>query len=91
MYICNVQLICMNIVNATVLRNNLKDTLEEVKKKDYLLVSKKGKITSAIVDIDFFEDLLALSSPKYLKSIQEAREDYRAGRVKTFEEVFGEV
>jgi len=81
----------MNIVNATILRNNLKDTLEEVKKRDYLLVSKKGKITSAILDIDYFEDLLALTSPKYIESIKKAREDIKKGRVKTFEEVFGEV
>lgn len=81
----------MNVVNATVLRNSLKDTLEEVKKKDYLLVAKKGKIISAILDIDYFEDLLALTSPKYIESIKRAREDFKKGRVKTFEEVFGEV
>lgn len=81
----------MNIVNATVLRNNLADTLKEVKKKDYLLVAKRGDITSAIVDIDYFEDLLAATSPKYIESIKRAREDIKKGRVKTFEEVFGEV
>ena len=37
----------------------------------------------------FLEDLLASTSPEYLKSIKEAREDYRAGRVKSHEEVFG--
>ncbi|KKR25700.1 MAG: hypothetical protein UT57_C0058G0004 [Microgenomates group bacterium GW2011_GWC1_39_7] len=52
----------MNIINTTVLRNNLADALSEVaKKKDFLLVAKKGKITSAIVNIDLFEDLLALA------------------------------
>mgnify|MGYP001592980615 CR=1 FL=1 len=82
----------MNIINATVLRNNLADALSEVTdKKEFLLVAKKGKITSAIVNIDLFEDLLALSNKDYLDSIREAREDYEKGRVKTFEEVFGEV
>lgn len=82
----------MNIVSATVLRNNLADSLSEVTdKKDFLLVSKKGKITSAIVNIDLFEDLLVLANNDYLKSIKEAREDYKKGRVKTFEEVFGEI
>lgn len=81
----------MNVVNATVLRNNLKDTLDEVAKRNYLLVSKKGKIISAIVDIDFFEDLLALTSKKYLKSIKQAREDFKKGRFHTHEEVFGEI
>ena len=34
------------------------------------------------------EDLLAATSPEYLSSIREARADYKAGRVKTHEEVF---
>ena len=38
----------------------------------------------------FLEDLLAATSPEYLSSIKEARADYRAGRVKSHEEVFGE-
>ena len=35
------------------------------------------------------EDLPAATSPDYLKSIQEARADEQAGRVKTHAEVFG--
>jgi hypothetical protein len=37
----------------------------------------------------FLEDLLASTSPEYLKSIKEARADYKAGRVKTHQEAFG--
>lgn len=37
----------------------------------------------------FLEDLLASTSPEYLKSIKEARDDYKKGRVKPHEEVFG--
>ena len=37
----------------------------------------------------FLEDILAATSPEYLKSIKEARADYKAKRVKTHEEVFG--
>lgn len=37
---------------------------------------------------DISEDILALSSPGYLESIEEARQDFKAGRTKTFEEVF---
>lgn len=35
------------------------------------------------------EDILASSSPEYLKSIREAREDYKKGRVNSHDEVFG--
>ena len=37
----------------------------------------------------FLEDLLAATSLDYLKSIQEARADDQAGRVKIHAEVFG--
>ena len=36
----------------------------------------------------FLENLLASTSPEYLRSIKEARSDYEEGRVKTHEEVF---
>ncbi|MBI2621539.1 MAG: type II toxin-antitoxin system Phd/YefM family antitoxin [Candidatus Levybacteria bacterium] len=82
----------MNIVNSTVLRNNLSDTLSEVnKKKDFLLVARKGKITSALVNIDLFEDLLALADKKYLASIRRARNEYENGDFLTHDKVFGEV
>jgi len=38
----------------------------------------------------FIEDLLAAVSPEYLESIKEAREDYKAGRIYSHEDVFGE-
>jgi hypothetical protein len=37
---------------------------------------------------DSIEDILALSSNNYIKSIKEVRKDYKKGRVKSFEEVF---
>lgn len=82
----------MNILTTTTLRNNLKDALKEVsKKKDYLLVTRKGKITTAIVNIDLFEDLLACADKKYLKSIKKAREEYQKGEYFTHDEVFGNI
>jgi hypothetical protein len=37
----------------------------------------------------FLEDLLAATSPEYLKSIKDSRDDYKAGRIKSHKEVFG--
>lgn len=82
----------MNVISTTILRNNLADALKEVaNKKDYLLVAKKGKITSALVNIDLFEDLLALINKKYVASIKKAREEYKKGNFFTHEEVFGAI
>lgn len=82
----------MNIINSTVLRNNLADSLNEVgNKKKYLLVAKKGKITAAIVNIDLFEDLLALADKDYIQSIKKARKEYETGTFFTHDHVFGDV
>lgn len=37
----------------------------------------------------FLEDLMAATSPEYLLSTREARRDYKAGKVKSHEDVFG--
>ena len=37
---------------------------------------------------DFIENLLAATSPEYLRSIEEARQDWREGRVKPHEQLF---
>lgn len=74
------------------MRNNLADTLKEVsEKKDYLLVAKKGKITSALVNIDLFEDLIALVNKPYVESIKKARTEYEKGDFFTHEKVFGSI
>jgi hypothetical protein len=39
----------------------------------------------------FVENLLASTSPEYLQSIRDAREDYRQGRVVDSEELFKEL
>ena len=81
-----------DVISSTILRNNLSDTLKEVsRKKDFLLVAKKGKLVSALVNLDFFEDLLALSSKNYLKGIKKARQEYKNKQVLSHEQAFGEI
>ena len=66
--------------------------MDEVnKKEDYILVTDRGEPKAALVNIDYFEDLLMANSPEYIKSIKEAREDFKAGRVYTHEQVFGDL
>jgi len=80
------------VVTTTILRNSLADVLAEVaQERDYLLVTKKGNPISALVNLDFFEDLLAATSSKYLKSIEKSREEYERGEIYTHEQVFGEL
>ena len=58
----------------------------EVKPEDIIEAVKKMKKKEREA---FLEDLLASTSPEYLESIKESRADYKAGRVKSHEEVFG--
>jgi len=58
----------------------------EVKPQDIIAAVKKMKKEERD---SFLEDLLASTSPEYLRSIKQARADYKAGRVKSHEEVFG--
>jgi len=58
----------------------------EVKPEDII---ESVKMMSAEERDDFLEELLAATSPEYLKSINDARNDYKAGRIKKHSEVFG--
>ena len=63
-----------------------KPIIIEVKPEDIIEAVKRMKKKEGEA---FLEDHLASTSPEYLESIREARVDYRAGRVKSHEEVFG--
>ena len=80
------------VVHASVLRNHLADALDEVETKEkFLLIARNGEMVSALVDLDFFEDLLSLRSQKYLKGIQEARRQFEKGDTFSHDEVFGKI
>jgi len=63
-----------------------KPIIIEVKPEDIIEAVKRMKKKEREA---FLENLLASTSPEYLESIREAQADYRAGRVKSHEEVFG--
>ena len=82
----------IKFVSTTNLRSNLADTIDAVNEDvSYILVTDRGEPKAALVNIDYFEDLLMANSPEFIKSIKEAREDFKAGRVYTHEEVFGDL
>ena len=62
----------------------------ETKVKDLTVVEFQSLISDTMRATlnDLIEDVSALSSPEYLKSIGEARNDYREGKVKHLEELF---
>ncbi len=62
----------------------------ETKVKDLTVVEFQSLISDTMRATlkDLIEDVSALSSPEYLESIEEARNDYRDGRVKHLKELF---
>jgi len=38
----------------------------------------------------FIEELLAITSPDYVQSVKEARAEYKAGKIKSHKDIFGE-
>ena len=78
-------------IRSTSLRGNLSEILSSVEKGSKFLITKHGQPVAGIVDFGLFEDLLALSSPTYLKSIKEARNQIKKGQVYSHEEVFKDI
>jgi hypothetical protein len=62
----------------------------ETKVKDLTVVELHSLISDTVKETmeDLIEDILALSSDEYIHSINEARTDYKEGKVKSFEEIF---
>ena len=76
-------------IDASDMRKNLSEALDAVRdNKNIILVKRRGKVESALIDIDTLEDLLAVQNPEYVKSIAEARADTKSF---TPDEVFGDL
>jgi hypothetical protein len=62
----------------------------ETKVKDLTVVELQSLISDAVRGAieDLIEDILALSSDEYLRSIEEARSDYKEGNVNYLEELY---
>jgi len=57
---------------------------------DLTVVELKNLISKTVREVieDYLEDLQALNSKDYINSVKEAREDYKSGNYKDFNEVF---
>ncbi len=81
----------IKVIDATVLRANLGDVINEVKKGTILEVRRRGKGEVALIDLEMLEDWLASQDPKYVASIKQARAQAKAGKTVAFEDVYIDV
>jgi len=61
-----------------------------IKVQDLSVVEFQSLISDTVRETmeNIIEDIFALSSDKYLRSIKEARSNYNQGKVKNLEEIF---
>lgn len=78
-------------IDATDLRKNLSDAMDVVADGQPLIVKKRGKERVIMINMDAYEDYLAAQDPEYIKSIAEARAQYKRGEVFSLEEAFGDI
>ncbi|RLG68788.1 MAG: hypothetical protein DRO07_03085 [Candidatus Iainarchaeum archaeon] len=64
--------------------------MEKVRLKELTVSEFKALVSTTVKESveDIIEDFIALNSRNYLRSIKEARKDYREGKVKEFGELF---
>ena len=62
----------------------------DIKVQDLSVVEFQSLISDTVRETveDIIEDIFALSSDKYLRSIKEARSNYNQGKLKNLEEIF---
>ena len=77
----------VKFINSTKLRQNLADIFRVLDGDTTLIISRRGKQTHALIDIDAYEDLLAASNPEYLKDIAQARQQVASGDILNYSEV----
>jgi len=78
-------------IDASVLRANLGDVINEAKKGSIIEIRRHGKSEVAMVNLAQLEDWMAVQDPRYVKSIKEAREEVKKGQTTPFKDVFKEV
>jgi len=75
-------------IKTTTLRDNFATASALVGGDQFLVITKNGRPVSALVDINYFEDLLTITNPKIIESVKEARTSKKRY---THEEVFGDL
>ncbi|MEK7096151.1 MAG: hypothetical protein AAB896_02600 [Patescibacteria group bacterium] len=77
--------------NMTNLRSNLAGALDQVADGDIVLVKRRGKPDTALIDSDLLEDYIAATNPRIIKKVAKARAEVAAGQTVSFEEVFRDI
>lgn len=77
--------------NMASLRSHLADALEQAAGGDIVLVKRRGKRDTALIDSELLEDFLAATNPRVIKKVAQARKDITTGKIVAFEDVLHDI
>ena len=78
------------ILTATNLRKDFFDSIKQVEKGNMIVITRDGKAKTALVDLDYLEDLLEANDPKLQAELKLAQRQAKRGQVISADEVFAE-
>jgi prevent-host-death family protein len=78
------------VVGVVDTRTHLPRILKEVTKGSRYIITQRSKAKAVLVGLEEFETLEIMADKQLLKEIKEAKEDIKAGRYKTYEDIFKE-
>lgn len=76
------------VVGVVDTRTHLPRILEGVTKGTRYIITQRSKVKAVLVGLEEFETLEIMADRQLLKEINEAKEDIKAGRYKTYEDFF---
>lgn len=59
-------------------RSNFAESLDAASKGNVILVQRRGKPDTALVDAEILEDFLAATNPRLIRKVQKARKEKEA-------------
>jgi len=76
--------------NMSKLRSNLADVLNQAAAGDIVVVKRRGKPDTALIDGELLEDFIAANNPRIIKKVVSARAEIKAGDTVTLDDIFQE-
>jgi PHD/YefM family antitoxin component YafN of YafNO toxin-antitoxin module len=75
-------------LNMSDLRSNLASALDQASEGDVVVVKRRGRRDTSLIDSEYLEDLIAANNPRLTKIVSEARADKNTH---SFNEIFADV
>ena len=91
-YVQNEVITMTQFLNLTEVRNRFPKIIHQVERGDQVIITRHGKPTAIIIKLDpnILETNAILKDKEMMKKIRSAKEDIKAGRLYSYQDVFGD-